>query len=211
MIELSWIVVLKFWLYDANLCRSQNYLGTIWRPGVYFSLNIDGVILGPMVGWDFQESNSDFKYFLIVEIGNHLFSTCLTSLTFDLYMLRIGASEEAYLQLYYICIYIMKKCITAWGFYCTYVLSSLRKECNIILSSDFTAADINYPFNYFDSAGNLSYLWLLLSSSVYFWCSAVLLWLILELLRFLKWDFMSFNSSGEFLPIGFWILYLFYF
>lgn len=94
MIELSWIVVLKFWLYDANLCRSQNYLGTIWRPGVYFSLNIDGVILGPMVGWDFQESNSDFKYFLIVEIGNHLFSTCLTSLTFDLYMLRIGASEK---------------------------------------------------------------------------------------------------------------------
>lgn len=140
MIELSWLLVLKFWLYDANLCRSQNYLGTIWRPGVYFSLNIDGVILGPMVGWDFQDSNSDFKYLLIVETGNHLFSTCLASFTFDLYMLRIGAREEDYLQLYCICIYIMKKCITAWGFYCTYMLSSLRKEWNIILSSDFTAA-----------------------------------------------------------------------
>lgn len=34
----------------------------------------------------------------------------------------------------------MKNCIIAWGFYCTYFLLSLRKNVNIILSSDFTAA-----------------------------------------------------------------------
>lgn len=143
--------------------------------------------------------------YLVGEIENHLFSIFLTSLIFDLYMIRTGAREGAYLQLYYMCIYLWRNALLL-GDFTVLTFCHHRRNYNIIFWIHCCCWDISYQFNYYDYASNL---WFLLRSLVYFWCSEILLWLMLQLSRFLKWDFMSFSSSGEFLLIGIWILALF--
>lgn len=139
MIEKNWLRVPRFKLYDANLCRSQNYLGTIWWPDVYISLNIDGTVLGPMVAWNFQESNSDSKA-LLLSWGNWESSFFHFPHLFNLWSVH-GKNWSQRRSLSSLILYmylLMRKCITAWGFYCT--SCHHRKDYNIILSSEFTAA-----------------------------------------------------------------------
>ena len=178
---------------------------------MYFSLNIEGDDFGSLAGWDFQESNNDSKD-LPVSWGDWDWSFFFHSLYPLIYT---GLELEPEKEPIFNCII---HAFTLWRnallcgilLYLFLIITWGRLQYHTVSRLPRCRWDVSCQFNYYDYASNLSYLWLHLNSSIYFWCPAVLLWWMLELLRFLKWEFVSFNSSGEFSPIGFWLLSFFY-